>query len=187
MDSIRLFAKVRRTVECCLPHFGNTSALNDCFVSTCHIRILFLFRCKPGFRNRVLWILNNTMALWNCCGIWWRQHVNRTMDWLPSNRGMCVNVNKMHICRSYNRINGTDTADVLRVKQVVSLKAVFNKKDSQIRIRFKTRMRNVWGQSEVYLRDIWDIFWENIKSTTNFDRKFWKSFAEIWGKYRIIP
>ncbi len=38
---------VHRTVECCLPHLGITSILND-FVFACQIRIPFAFRCKPG-------------------------------------------------------------------------------------------------------------------------------------------
>ncbi len=43
---------IRHTVECCLPCLGNTSTSNVRIVFECHIcvRILFVFRYKPGFR-----------------------------------------------------------------------------------------------------------------------------------------
>ncbi len=47
---------VCRTAECCLPRLSNTSTLNDHFVFTCcvQVRILFAFRCKPGFKEIAL-------------------------------------------------------------------------------------------------------------------------------------
>ncbi len=44
---------VHRIVECCLPHLGNTSTLNDRFSFACRIHILFMFRCKTGFRQNL--------------------------------------------------------------------------------------------------------------------------------------
>ncbi len=40
---------IRRIAECCLPRHGNTSTSNVRIVFTCRFRILFAFRCKPGF------------------------------------------------------------------------------------------------------------------------------------------
>ncbi len=42
---------VRRTAECCLPHLGNMSTLNEDFVFACHVRIQFVFRCKANLRH----------------------------------------------------------------------------------------------------------------------------------------
>ncbi len=39
---------IHHTAECCLPRLGNMSTLNNGFVFACHIRVPFVFRCKPG-------------------------------------------------------------------------------------------------------------------------------------------
>ncbi len=44
---------IYHTAKCCLPRLGNMSTLNDRFVFACCIRILFTFRCKPGFKRIV--------------------------------------------------------------------------------------------------------------------------------------
>ncbi len=40
-----------RTAECCFPHLGNTSTLNDGFVFAWRIRVPFVFRCKPSLKH----------------------------------------------------------------------------------------------------------------------------------------
>ncbi len=47
---------IRHTAECCLPRLRNTSTSDVCIIFACHIRVLFVFRCKYGFkRNRSDW------------------------------------------------------------------------------------------------------------------------------------
>ncbi len=49
--SFGFLSNICRTAKCCLPCLGNTSTLNDCFINACLIRVLFAFRCKPGFKH----------------------------------------------------------------------------------------------------------------------------------------
>ncbi len=46
---------IHHRAKCCLPRCANTSTLNNRFIFACCIHILFLFRCKPGFR--CLWVI----------------------------------------------------------------------------------------------------------------------------------
>ncbi len=46
---------IHHTAECCLPRLSNTSTLKDHFVFACRIGVLFVFRCKPGFRLHSAW------------------------------------------------------------------------------------------------------------------------------------
>ncbi len=53
---------VRHTAECCLPCLSNTSTSNVHIIFECRVRIrvLFVFRCKPGLteRYKILRIIN---------------------------------------------------------------------------------------------------------------------------------
>ncbi len=43
-------SNIRRTTECCLPRLSHTSIANIHSVLACSVRVLFAFRCKPGFK-----------------------------------------------------------------------------------------------------------------------------------------
>ncbi len=59
---------IRHTAECCLSRLGNTSTLNDGFVFACRIRVLFAFKCKPGFKKTEVrswqWLTLLTSSQW---------------------------------------------------------------------------------------------------------------------------